>query len=190
MRGARHLKAARDWADTGTDGAGVAPCRRWATLATRQSGAVLVLVVAFIPVLVAVMALVLETGRLFVLARWAQAAADLGALAGVQEVDLERLADGERYVDEERARLAAERITRDNLRDLGGVVGSSHVQVYVINVAGGPTTHPRTGRLIRDPTVSVWVEVSAPVHLVWWTREVHLAAHADASVVEKASSQR
>jgi uncharacterized membrane protein len=168
-----------------------APGRSWpASLLTGQSGAVLVLVVAFLPVLVAAMALVVETGRLFVLARWAQAAADLGALAGAQEVDLEQLADGERYLDEERARLAADRITTDNLRDLGGVVGSSRVQVYVINVAEGPTIHPRTGRFIRDPTVSVWVEVSVPVHLVWWTHQVRLAAHADASVVEKRSSRR
>lgn len=187
---ARRLKATRVPTDTGPHGTGLRPRGRWATSAAHQSGAVLVLVVAMIPVLVAVMALVVETGRLFVIARWAQAAADLGALAGAQEVDLERLADGERYVDEERARVAAERITRDNLRDLGGVVGSSHVQVYVINVTGGPTTHPRTGRLIHDPTVSVWVEVSVPVHLVWWTQEARLAAHADASVVEKPSSRR
>ena len=148
------------------------------------------LVVAFLPVLVAALALVVETGRLFVLARWVQAAADLGALAGGQEVDLERLAEGERYLDEERAKKEAERVTGDNLRDLGGVVRSSHVQVYVINVVDGPTTHPRTGRLIRDPTVSVWVEVSVPVRLAWWTHEVRLTAHADASVVEKPSSRR
>lgn len=175
----------------GANGGLLAPGRvRPASLLNRQSGAVLVLVVAFVPVLVAALALVIETGRLFVLARRAQSAADLGALAGAQEVDLERLADGERYLDEGRARLAADRITTDNLRDLGGVVGSSHVQVYVINVVDGPTTHPRTGRLIRDPTVSVWVEVNVPVRLVWWAREVRLTAHADASVVEKPSSRR
>jgi len=167
------------------------PGRRGYGRRTCESGAVLVLVVAFLPVLVATMALVVETGRLFVAARRVQAACDLGALAGAQEVDLDRLAQGERYLDEERARIEAERITRENLRELGGVAAETgRVHVYVINVAGGPTAHPRTGRLIRDPTVSVWVEVVVPVYLVWWTSEVHLSAHADASVVEKRSARR
>lgn len=179
------------WYSQDAAGAGV-KCspRECGTVRSAQSGAVLVLVVAVLPVLVAAMALVVETGRLFVLARWVQAAADLGALAGAQEVDLERLAVGERCLDEERARKEAERVTEDNLRDLGGVVGSSRVRVYVINVADGPSPHPLTGRLIRDPTVSVWVEVTVPVRLAWWTRDVCLGAHADASVVEKRSARR
>ena len=150
----------------------------------------MVLLVVFLPVLVAVMALMAETGRLFVVARRVQAAADLGALAGAQEVDLERLAEGERYLDEGRARTQAERLTRENLRDLGGAAANAGLQVYVINVATGPAAHPRTGRLIRDPTVSVWVEVTVPLYLIGWRSEVTLGAHADASVVEKRSSRR
>lgn len=149
------------------------------------------LVVAFLPVLAAVMGLMVETGRLFVLSRGVQAAADMGALAGAQEVDLDRLAEGERFLDEERAKVQAERITRQNLRALGGVLGEAgRVQVYVINVADGPAAHPRTRRPIRDPTVSVWVEVTVPVHLVGSASAVQLSAHADASVVEKRSARR
>lgn len=153
-------------------------------------GGVLVLVVAFVPVLAAVLSLVLETGRLFVVARWVQAAADLGALAGAQEVDLERLADGERWLDEARARAEALSVTGANLRDLGARAMGTRVQVYVVNVTGGRAVHPRTGRSIRDPTVSVWVEAEVPVRMAWWVRTVRVSAHADASVVERRSARR
>lgn len=158
-----------------------------------EQGAVLVLVVLLLPLLVLAAGLVADLGMLFYARHLAYAAADLGALAGVQDVDLDRLAGGERWIKEGPARRDAEEWTRKNLEANFPGKGAGRramVKVEVYNPA--PGRHSRdgfTGRMIGDPTVCVVVHL--PLRLQFLSvlvPEVELTVHADASVVEKRGS--
>jgi len=156
----------------------------------KEEGAILILVVLLLPLLVVVAGLVADMGILLYVRHLAYAAADLGALAGAQNVDLERLAGGERWIEEGPARRDAEAWARNNLEvnfPGRGVESRAEVRVEVYNPI--PAHYPGdryTGRVLRDPTVCVLINL--PVRLRFLSMlvpEVNLTVHADASVVER-----
>ncbi|MEW6242709.1 MAG: pilus assembly protein TadG-related protein [Bacillota bacterium] len=85
-------------------------------------GSVLVMMVVFLPVLIGTAFFTLATGRLVYARAVVQASADLGALAALNNVDLARLARGERWIDPEAAirdaRLWAQECLMANLSDI------------------------------------------------------------------------
>lgn len=153
----------------------------------REQGASLVLVVLFLPALLLVAGAVTDLGILFVSRHLAYHAAELGALAGAQDVDLDALEQGDLQLLGPQATAAAEDYARRNLSrsfprlDLGQDA-AVHVQVYNASAAA-PVRHRDTGRLLVDPTVSVAIRLDVPLHFLRplkpWA-ELHV--HADASV--------
>lgn len=153
-----------------------------------QRGAVLALVIVFLPCLAAGVALVVDAGTLFVARSDLQAAADMGALAGVQDLDYDLLAGGDVVIKE-----------ADALRDAGAWVtanltgrvfidpASLRVVVAVRNtgagVWGSVVTCPVTGRVLEYPTVCVSVTADVRLPFFSWFGPVTVSVHADASVV-------
>lgn len=155
-----------------------------------ESGSILVMFLLFLPVLILFVGLVADLGLIFLSRNIAYHAADLGALAGAQDLDLARLSRGEVYIDEMRAVRDARSWTLSNLRSNFSsldVDSRARVSADVYNAsAGNPVTHRLSGRLLRDPTVSVTVTVPVKLHFLsmLWS-EVLISARADASVVKK-----
>ena len=154
-----------------------------------EAGAAAVALVVWLPVFVGVMALTLSAGHLFVARLRVQTAVDMAALAAVQDVDLERLARGERHIREDQARADAVRWLVENLEAAfpGNPASPARIEVDVYNPSPTrPAVHRRSGRVIRDPTVSVYVEYPARVpSLPAVGGRVLLKAWGDASVIEK-----
>lgn len=142
-----------------------------------------VLLVALLPVALLLLGLVADFG----LALWAREelrkAADLGALAGAQDLDLERLARGERVLLPGPARDDADRYARANLG--GRRYAALAIEVAVLNASrDAPLREPWTGRLVEDPTVAVRIEARVPtVFLRPLLPAFAVAATADASVL-------
>jgi Flp pilus assembly protein TadG len=119
----------------------------------------------------------------------AQSAADLAALAGVQELDLDLLARGERRLMTGPAVARARDVALRNVIAAGGALGpsSAGVDVRVFNVPVGEVfPHPGDGRPMRDPTVCVTVTLRPRLPVLALFRGPDtVTAHADASVLEK-----
>lgn len=144
-------------------------------------------VVLFLPVLLLVAGLVTDVGVLFVSRHLSYHAAELGALAGAQDVDLDALARGEVTLVEARARADAEDYTRRNLAASFPHLDQAQalfVSAAVYNASvSAPLRHRQTGRLLTDPTVSIAVRLSLPLYfLAPLRREATVQVHADASV--------
>lgn len=148
-----------------------------------EGGQVAVLLVALLPLALFLLGLVADIG----LALWAREelrqAADLGALAGAQDLDLARLAQGERVLRPDAARADADRYARVNLAGRG--YRSLRVEVAVLNATReAPRREPWTGREVRDPTVAVHIEAEIPtVFLRAIVPALAVRATADASVL-------
>ncbi|MGE5485159.1 MAG: pilus assembly protein TadG-related protein [Ignavibacteriales bacterium] len=142
-----------------------------------------------VPAMILAAGLVVDAGAVIWAKAVAQSAADLAALAAVQEIDLDRLASGERWLVEPDAMKRAVDVARDNLARGGGALGaeSAVVRVRVFNMSEGETErHHGDGRLLRDPTVCVTVEVRPRlVFLSPLKKPETITAHADASVVAR-----
>lgn len=154
----------------------------------------MVVVVLFLPVLLLSTGLVTDLGLLFVSRNLAYQAAELGALAGAQDVDLNALGQGRLVLLESRAAddassYAWRNLTRSFPRLDLSQSGRVAVEVYNASTAS-PARHRQTGRLLVDPTVSVTVELSVPLYFLRPLRsKADLRVHADASVRTKHSSQ-
>ena len=148
----------------------------------------MVLTVLFFPVFLLSMAMVMDVGRLFEAKLLAQSAADMGALAGVQELDMAQLAKGRQVLVAPSAERAAERLTKENLaksfgQGWGHVTSEVVVRVYSATAAA-PVHHLGDGRLLTEPTVCVVVHV--PLSLVLFPgRSADVVVHADAAVRTK-----
>ncbi len=164
------------------------PGRNAARLYGNENGAAGILVVVMLPVLVLAFAFVADGGGVLLRRSLAFAVADVAALAGVQELDLERLIQGDRWIIPDAATTRATEVAEAALWENG--IGSSDrvVRVRVINASQvAPRKHPVTGRTLRDPTVSVEVKLRVPLNLtnanggagVWVTGQ------ADASVLPR-----
>ena len=152
-----------------------------------ERGASLVLVVLFLPALLLVAGAVTDLGILFVSKHLAYHAAELGALAGAQDVDLEALAQGRLQLAERRAMTAAGDYARRNLTRSFPYLDLdrwAEVQVRVYNAsAATPLRHRETGRVLVDPTVAVSIRLSVPLYFLRPLRpRADLHVRADASV--------
>lgn len=154
-----------------------------------QRGAVLPLVVLLAPALLALLALVADLGHLLAAQAVATAAADLGALAGVQELDLNRLVAGERHLLPASAAAHARRVAALNLaRNLprSPSRAPARVEVAVVNASpAAPGRHPFTGRPLPDPVVAVRVTAAVPLRFAPGVRPPRLTATATASVLPR-----
>lgn len=154
-----------------------------------ERGSIAVFLVVTLPLLIMLAGSVIDIGMLFCANSLAYAAADMAALAAVQDLDLQMLAEGKRQIMPDAARRDAEAFLATNiLKNWPGLAPEDiAVAVTVYNVeGGGDDRHAFNGRHLSDPTVCV--RVSFPVKLRFisaFAGTVSARAHADASVVRK-----
>lgn len=98
-----------------------------------QRGSVVALFVLFMPVVLAVCGLALDLGILFTARKCVQGACDLGALAGVQELDWDALARGHILIREEDAVRRALEVAYSNMGCAGGLVFEPDLSARVYN---------------------------------------------------------
>lgn len=155
--------------------------------AAGEKGAVVAWVALSLPLLIICLSLVVDVGRWFVRKSAAVAIADMAALAGVQELDLERLAGGERYllVDQARSRAIETAVVNLERNSLAGSIKG--LRAEVLNASENrPLRHPVSGRVVVDPTVFVEIRLGGPrtmVPLIGAAAEV--SGRADASVLPR-----
>lgn len=149
-----------------------------------QRGAVAVCLVLFMPVMVLLASLVLDLGNMLFVKQALSCAADMAALAGAQEVDLEKLWAGRRVLREGDAEARAGEAARLNvLWNLSRLPGVSELQV--VSRAMNGSDQLAIGDEF-DPTVCV--ELRLPVGLRFFrsgSGKITLRAHAHASVLER-----
>jgi uncharacterized membrane protein len=153
-----------------------------------ERGATSVMVVLFLPVLLLCLYATCGVGATLLGRARAQAAADLAALAAAQNVDLERLAQGERRLDPESAMRDAAAWARANLDAARRLFAAGVAPVITVDVynplPGEPMRHRRSGRELTDPTVAVTVRLrAAPAAGPLTAHDIE--ATADASVLER-----
>ena len=153
-----------------------------------ETGAAVTWLVLWLPVLILLLGIVADVGRLYTLRSVAQTAADMGALAGVQELDLEALAEGTLWVNVDEAQREARNLALEVAqKNLDRSVQSVKVESIAINATPlVPATHPWTGRRLETATVSVTVDAVARTYfLSMLMPRVNLGARGDASVLER-----
>lgn len=148
-----------------------------------QRGSVLLTCILSLPAIMALMILITAAGSLYITRGRLQTAADMAALAGVQELDWDRLAEGQPYLRTEEARAQALASLHLNLQEIREArVDEAETVVEVINASPeSPVQHPRTGRWLEYPTVWVLIEVQVTAAGLG-ERQVRLGASADATV--------
>lgn len=148
-----------------------------------RQGSVMLITLLALPVMVSLVLLISAAGSLYASRGRLQAAADMAALAGVQELDWDLLAQGRAYLIEDRARQKSLETLWLNLGFIPGVdLDEAETSVEIINAApDDPIRHPRTGRWVEYPTVWVWLEVPVMVAGLG-ERQARLWASADATV--------
>lgn len=154
-----------------------------------ERGGVAALVIVALPVLVFMLGLVVDMAYLFTVRTVMQNAADMAALAAAQNVDLPALAMGERRLLNAPALHDAEQWGRSNLERHPLTRGlPARVVADVYNASpDAPLRHRTSGRRLHDPTVSVRIELTAPLFFARMiVPEVALQVMADASVLQKA----
>lgn len=112
-------------------------------------GGVLALVALFLPIAILCIGIVVDLGTVFFVRKGVQAACDLGALAGVQELDWDLLAVGTVSLRAEEAEAVAEEITGYNLEGLEALVRDVNVSATAMNPPAK-----------AEPTVAVTVTYS------------------------------
>jgi hypothetical protein len=152
-----------------------------------RRGAAAAITVLFLPVLAGALIAMASLGRVVWLHHVAYQAADLGALAGVQELDLERLAVGVVRLLPDEARSEAERYSRANLVAAIGAqdIEDLAIEVRVINPDSSGSLDPETGRALEHPTVCVVIRFGCLFRAGAFRWEQTIRAHADASVVPR-----
>ena len=146
--------------------------------------------VIYLPVLMLIMALVIDVGLLAITRNKLQTAADFGALAGAQNLDLQELQEGTIILNRNAATKDAIRWAEENaLRNLHSFIADRDLRI-VANVYNASTENTyydnHTGRIVTDPTVCVLIEA---VHHFYFIHgvfgEQKIVVHADASVLTK-----
>ncbi|MEW6725199.1 MAG: pilus assembly protein TadG-related protein [Bacillota bacterium] len=153
-----------------------------------ERGAVAILVILALPALLAMIALVVGLGSVVLAYYQAHIAADLGALAGVQSLDLDQLAEGKIWIDPEEARGQAEKIAWENLRANFAGLRRAEVEITVEVYQASesePLYHRTTGRRLTAPTVAVQLAFQRRLPLVIYSRSIAIQARADASAVRR-----
>jgi uncharacterized membrane protein len=136
------------------------------------------------------MALVIDVGFLAVVRNKMQAAADFGALAGVQNLNLEALQEGSIVLDSYAAKKDAKRWTEENVfRNLHPFIDAKDLEVSIKVHNSYPdkiSYDCYNGRMISVPTVCVMIESDHQfyfIHGVFGKQKI--VVHADASVLTK-----
>lgn len=139
----------------------------------------------FIPVLLAALTAILSLAQIMHLRQLAYQAADLAALAGVQCLDLERLAVGQLELEPESAITSALAYASRNLAAAGLDASGPIIDVRVLSPTEDGLPDPITGKIHQYPTVCVTVSFQGSFRFgpVAWTQVIR--AHADASVVPR-----
>ncbi len=153
-----------------------------------QEGSAAIMVVLLLPVMIMIMGLVVDLGILVMYRGIAQSAADLGALAAAQNLNVERLEAGVIEINVKEAKADAIRWVEHNMHlNMPHLRTDSALDIFVevYNVSSErPTYHRFTGRLIDDPTVCVLVKF--PHQFLFFLKNVQdyeISLHSDASVV-------
>ncbi|QUL98389.1 MAG: Tad domain-containing protein [Candidatus Fermentithermobacillus carboniphilus] len=109
-----------------------------------QRGGAVALIALFLPVAVLCVGMVLDLGLVLTARHCVQAACDLGALAGLQELDWDALARGDVVIVEDKGRQKAVEIAASNVEDVRRILSdvSFHAEV-------------RNGSSTREPSISV-----------------------------------
>lgn len=140
----------------------------------------------FLPALVASFLAVVALGQMILARHLLSHAADLGALAGIQALDTELLAQGRLVLISAEARDRAQEYVLANLGSMfPGLESEVQVDVTVINTEGEGVTDPVSGKVHRWPTVCVLVSLDLPVGVGPLQTKVNVQAHADASAVPR-----
>lgn len=123
------------------------------------------MVALYLPICVLAMGMVLDLGIVFTVKQTAQAACDLGALAGVQELDWDELAGGSVVINAVAARQQAAGIALANLMPMvrKGLVTEPDISVAVSNPVGG-TDGGGTG----EPAVTVEASLTVRTFFLHW----------------------
>jgi len=98
-----------------------------------ETGSVVALVALFLPIAVLTVGIVVDLGFVFTARKCVQSACDLGALAGIQQLDWDELAQGNVVVKEEESKQEATEILRANLNNVEPLIHGVAVNVYVRN---------------------------------------------------------
>ena len=151
-----------------------------------ERGAAAALVVLFLPCLLASVGLAVDVGVLLVARAQLQASVDMGALAGVQELDYDLLAQGRIVIRENEAGDCARRWVLANTEGRAFIEpGTVRAVVTVLNTGGpeGEAACPVTGRRVPWPTVCVRAEALVRLPFLPLLGPVRVSVHADASIV-------
>ena len=157
---------------------------------SNDKGSISTLLVIFLPVLLLIMALVIDVGLLATARNNLQAAADMGALAAAQNLDLKELQVGEIVILEKEAIKDGKLWTEENLfRNLPNLIECDEtiVKVKVYNGSADRFMYDQySGRRLEDPTVCIVIEASHKfyfIHGVFGKQKI--IVHADASVLKR-----
>lgn len=119
----------------------------------------MILTLLILPLLLAAVLATMDLALYYQKAGHHHAIADLAALSGVQELDLDELGEGRR-IFKPSAQSEARKMAQQNLHEMKERLGQERVDVYVLQTEGrsGTVRHPATGRRVQDPTVSVRIQ--------------------------------
>ncbi len=153
----------------------------------RCRGAIALQVVLFLPVMLALLAIVFDLGAVFLARYQLQTAVDFAALAAAQDVDLTLLADGKRVLLAGPAKEDATEMIEANLAGTRGGGVAPEVSVTVHNPSTAePDRDAWTGKPIWQPTVCVRARIPVTtLTAVLIGQSAIVEAHADASVLER-----
>ena len=156
--------------------------RSRAEAARSERGAVIAWFALTVPLVMVILAFVCDVAWLSYARGTVQTAVDLGALAGVQEIDFDRLAAGKVWIDEEYAvREALVNLTVNLGKGLTpSQITSSTKSVDVYNT-GSFGQHGRSR--LKHPTVCVTAQVGVRLPVTGMPYVIRV--HADASIVPR-----
>ncbi|MBE3519147.1 MAG: Tad domain-containing protein [Firmicutes bacterium] len=151
-----------------------------------MKGGVTLLVALYLPICILAMGMVFDLGLAFVVRQTAQAACDMGALAAVQELDWDKLAEGMVVINPAAARQQAADITFTNLAPLvrKGLVTEPVISATVSNPSGGAG-----GAGEGEPAVMVQASMTVRTFFLRWlpglARGIPITVRAEARCVER-----
>ncbi len=143
-----------------------------------QKGGVLALVSLFLPIAVICVGIVVDLGIMFCARKAVQSACDLGALAGVQNLDWDSLADGVVLLDTAQGEGVAVQVALSNLDDSGSLFH----ELSLCATASNPPSK-------AEPCVTVSAQFIPNTQFLKWipgfTKGVTMTWLSEAAVVER-----
>lgn len=154
--------------------------------AKATKGGVSLLVALYLPICILAVGMVFDLGLAFVVRQTAQTACDMGALAAVQELDWDQLAEGIVVINTVAARQQAADVTFANLAPVvrKGLITEPVISIAVSNPAGG-AGDTGTG----EPAVMVEASMTVRTFFLRWlpglTGGIPMTVRAEARCVER-----